>query len=198
MNRKKERKMEDESMGSTHIFMRRLEEICSPERLVSPEVLRSVLELAIEICREGREGRKVGTMFVVGDESRVIDNSRALILDPLQGHPPERKHVDDPNMRETVKELAQLDGAFVVSDQGVVLSAARYIVASQKDFHLPLGLGSRHIAAASITLETDAVAVVVSESSVVRVVDDGQIIAEIIPELWLIQHARSNPRRHHR
>ena len=35
-------------------------------------------------------------------------------------------------------------------------------------------------------------AVVVSESSVVRILDDGKIIAEIIPELWLIQRASSH------
>jgi len=49
----------------------------------------------------------------------------------------------------------------------------------------PLGLGSRHVAAASITHETDAVAVVVSESSVVRIFDKGKLVAEIIPEIWL-------------
>jgi len=88
-------------------------------------------------------------------------------------------------MRETVKELAQLDGAFVVSDAGIVVSACRYIDAFSEGIKLPLGLGSRHVAAASITQQTGAVAVVVSESSIVRVFDDGEIISEIIPELWM-------------
>ena len=43
-----------------------------------------------------------------------------------------------------------------------------------------------HMAAASISLRTDAVAVVVSESSVVRMFDDGELIAEIVPELWVL------------
>jgi DNA integrity scanning protein DisA with diadenylate cyclase activity len=86
-----------------------------------------------------------------------------------------------------VKELAQLDGAFIVSDEGVVLSATRYLYPSAKDIDLPLGLGSRHMAAASITKSTDAIAVVVSESAVVRVFDGGELIAEIIPEFWLIR-----------
>ena len=90
-------------------------------------------------------------------------------------------------MHETIKELAQLDGAFIVSDQGFVLSAARYIETHSKEIDLPLGLGSRHLAAASISHETRAIAVVVSESSIVRIMDDGKIIAEIIPELWLIE-----------
>lgn len=149
-----------------------------------------MIELAIAIAREGREGRKIGTMFVVGDEERVLALSRPLILDPLKGHGLEAKHIDDPNMRETAKELAQLDGAFVVSNNGYVLSATRYIDAHSHDIELPLGLGSRHVAAASITRDTDAVAVVVSESSIVRILDDGELIAEIIPELWLMQRER--------
>ena len=170
----------------------RLGKICSEERQVTPEVLRSVIELAIDIAREGREGRKIGTMFVVGDEEFVLRLSRPLILDPLQGHGPEKTHIDDSDMRETVKELAQLDGAFVVSNVGYVLSATRYLDARGQKLELPLGLGSRHVAAASITRETNAVAVVVSESSVVRILDDGKLIAEIIPELWLFQRERSH------
>jgi DisA bacterial checkpoint controller nucleotide-binding len=91
-------------------------------------------------------------------------------------------------LTETIKELAQLDGAFIVSDSGVVLSACRYINASSDHINLPMGLGSRHMAAASITQQTNAVAVVVSESSIVRVFDDGELIAEILPELWLLRN----------
>lgn len=152
----------------------------------SPKVLRSLLELAIEIAREGREGRKIGTMFTVGDESHVLEHSRPLILDPLFGHPDSSKRLDDPDMRETTKELAQLDGAFVVSSVGVILSAARYLEAPTEEVVLPLGLGTRHLAAAAISRYTDAVAVVVSASSMVRVFTDGKIVGEILPELWLI------------
>lgn len=173
-------------------FSVRLEEICSKEQHINPQVLKTVIELAIEIAREGREGRKIGTMFIVGDETKILKASRPLILDPLKGHPLSERDINEVNMRETIKELAQLDGAFIVSDAGIVLSAARYIDANSKDIDLPLGLGSRHVAAASITLNTNAVAVVVSESSVVRILDDGKILAEIIPELWLIQRAGSH------
>lgn len=163
-----------------------LQDICTEKRGVNLETLKSVIWLAVEIAREGREGRKVGTMFVLADADAVMAHSKCLILDPLWHHPPEAKQIDQPNVRETVKELAQLDGAFVVDDDGVVLSAARYIDASSAGIDLPLGLGSRHMAAASITRDTKAVAVVVSESSIVRVFDDGEIVAEILPELWLM------------
>ncbi len=160
-------------------------EICSEKRQINTAVLEQAVALAVEIAREGREGRKIGTLFVVGDSGEVMKNSKPLILDPLQGHADDSKHIDDPNVRETLKELAQLDGAFVVSNAGVVESAARYIDTTSADLNLPLGLGSRHMAAASISRSTNAVAVAVSESSMVRVFDNGELISEIIPELWM-------------
>ena len=160
-------------------------QICEPKKHCDADVLEHTIQLAVEIAREGREGRKIGTLFVVADEKEILKRSRSLILDPLYGHPEEKKKICDPDMRETVKELAQLDGAFIVGGNGVVISAARYINASSRRIELPLGLGSRHVAAASITRDTQAVAVVVSESSVVRVFNEGRLVSEIIPEIWL-------------
>jgi DNA integrity scanning protein DisA with diadenylate cyclase activity len=150
------------------------------------EVLEPTLELAIEIAREGREGHRIGTLFTVGDADAVLARSRPLILDPLAGHPEEVRRITEPNLRGTLKELAQLDGAFVISDAGVVVSACRYLDATASDVTLPLGLGSRHFAAASISKVTRAICIVVSESALVRVFDDGNLIAEVLPELWLL------------
>ena len=180
------------SLGGRGVFERTgplaelLDEVCSERRGVNNRTLRRVVNLAVEIAREGREGRKIGTLFVVGDSEAVLEHSRPMILDPLYGHPHESKRMEDPNLRETLKELAQLDGAFVVSDEGVVLSGARYIDAASNHLELPLGLGSRHVAAASVSSRTEAVAVAVSESSTVRMFDDGELVAEIVPELWLL------------
>ena len=162
------------------------EEICSERRQVDTRVLEQTVALAVEIAREGREGRKIGTLFVVGDSDEVLKRSRPMILDPLRGHPHQSKRIDDPDVRETLKELAQLDGAFVVSEEGVVLSAARYIDAVSENLSVPLGLGSRHMAAASVSKQTGAVAVAVSESSTVRMFDDGDLVVGIVPELWLL------------
>ena len=170
-------------MGKTQLF----EAICSEKRQVDKQVLEHTISLAVEIAREGREGRKIGTLFVVGDSGEVTKRSKPLILDPLHGHPEESKQIEDPDTRETIKELAQLDGAFLVSNAGVVLSAARYIDAASESLDLPLGLGSRHMAGASISRQTNAVAVVVSESSMVRMFDDGELVSEIVPELWMIE-----------
>lgn len=160
--------------------------ICGKVRRCNRENLEPVIELAVEIAREGREGRRIGTLFTFGDADAVLKRSRPLILDPLAGHADEAKNIRDQNLRGTIKELAQLDGAFVVSDAGVVVSACRYLDAMASDVVLPFGLGSRHVAGGSISQVTDAVAIVVSESSMVRVFDDGKLVAEIIPELWLM------------
>ena len=149
------------------------------------ETVEEVLQLAVEIAREGREGRKIGTLFVVGDVASVLERSRPLLLDPLYGHPDELLDVRRPDFRETVKELAQLDGAFVVDKNGTFVSATRYVEVDPATPLMP-GLGTRHAAAASITAQTHAVGIVVSQSSIVRVYADGEIRAEIVPELFLL------------
>lgn len=168
-----------------------LSEICSDKRGVDPETLRRIVTLAVELAREGREGRKVGTIFVVGDADAVMERSRPLVMDPLRGHPDEEKFVGDPNVREALKEFAQLDGAFVISDNGVAISAARYLDSHSEGLEMLQGLGSRHMAAASISRDTKAVAVVVSESGVVRMFDDGELVGEILPELWIMNRFNS-------
>jgi diadenylate cyclase len=154
-----------------------------------PDVLEPLIELSVEIAREGREGRRIGTLFTLGDEEAVLAKSRSLILDPLAGHPESSRHVSNQNLRGTIKELAQLDGAFVVSRAGVFLSACRYLDAVASEVDVPLGLGSRHIAAANMSAVTDAVGIVVSESSVVRLFCHGSLVGEIIPELWMMDRA---------
>ena len=150
------------------------------------DAILPLIELAIEIAREGREGRRIGTLFTFGDEANVLASSRPLILDPLAGHAEELRRMTDPNLRGTIKELAQLDGAFVVSGTGVFIAACRYLNGVAAGISLPLGMGSRHLAAAGISAATKAVGIVVSESSVVRMFCHGAMVAEIIPELWML------------
>ena len=149
--------------------------------------LEELLQLAVEIAREGREGRKIGTLFVIGDVEQTLMRSRPLLLDPLYGHPPEVLHVARPEFRETIKELAQLDGAFLVDGDGTFAAACRYIeVDVSVAANFMAGLGTRHAAAASISAATSAIAIVVSQSSIVRVFAGGEVRAEIIPELFLM------------
>ncbi len=46
-----------------------------------------LLTLASELSLEGREGRPVGTLFVVGDSERVLAQSRQLVMNPFHGLP---------------------------------------------------------------------------------------------------------------
>ena len=78
----------------------------------------------------------------------MLRRSRSLILDPLAGHSALDLRVDDADLRETIKELAQLDGGFVISHDGLALSACRYFESSLQPGPQPLGLGTRHQAAA--------------------------------------------------
>ena len=157
---------------------------CSEARRATVE---EVLQLAVELAREGREGRKIGTLFVVGDVEETLRRSRPLLLDPLYGHSRELLDVSRADFRETVKELAQLDGAFLVDDDGTFAAASRYIEVDvgSPTYFMP-GLGTRHAAAASISSTTRATAIVVSQSSIVRVYAGGEIRAEIVPELFLM------------
>ena len=137
-------------------------ELLSPQ--VRPEVIEEVLDIATDLGREGREGKPIGALFVVGDTDRVLSLSRQLILNPFHGYPPERRNVLDPSLKETVKELAAIDGAFLIREDGVIETAGTYLkVTSQSGVELPPGLGARHLAAAAITDVSDAVAIVVSE-----------------------------------
>jgi diadenylate cyclase len=163
-----------------------LDQVTSLLEWLRPEIVESTLELAIEIAREGREGRRIGTLFTLGSADTVLENSRPLILDPLAGHAESARQVSDPNFRGTVKELAQLDGAFVITEAGIFLAACRYLDAPARGLKLPQGLGARHMAAAAISKATAAVGIVVSQTATVRVFKAGKLVAEILPELWLL------------
>ena len=162
------------------------ERICTGATWCARDILEATLELAIEIAREGREGRRIGTLFTLGHADAVLRCSRPLILDPVALHPRAARSISEPNLRGTLKELAQLDGAFVIDTDGTVVAGCRYLDTSATGVRISFGLGSRHLAAASISRETGCIAIVVSESAVVRVFDQGELDAEILPELWLL------------
>jgi DNA integrity scanning protein DisA with diadenylate cyclase activity len=88
-----------------------------------------------------------------------------LVLNPCLGHPRKARSIYNPDFLETLREYAAMDGAFIISPKGVVEAAATYLAATTGRVDLRSGLGARHAAAASITSVTDAVAIVLSESS---------------------------------
>jgi DNA integrity scanning protein DisA with diadenylate cyclase activity len=158
------------------------------ETTVPFETLKAVVDVAVEIGREGREGKPVGTLIVVGDARQVLERSRPLGFDPFRGYRRKDRNVRDLRVREAIKEIAQLDGAFVVARDGTVDAACRLIDAPMTGLTLPKGLGTRHWAAAAITEVTNALAVVVSQSNgTVRLFQHGEVILRIAP----MSHARA-------
>jgi hypothetical protein len=148
---------------------------------LAPEVFERVLTLATQLAAEGREGRPVGALFVLGDSARVLGQSRSLVLNPFQGHPESGRNVLDPALEETLKEFSALDGAFIVRGDGVVLTAGSHLMPSPGAFpRLASGLGTRHGAAAGISASTDAVAICISQSTgTVSVYKSGHLVTDI-------------------
>jgi DNA integrity scanning protein DisA with diadenylate cyclase activity len=152
------------------------------ETKVPLETLKVVVDLAVEIGREGREGKPVGTMFVVGDHRRVLEQSQPAVWDSVKGYPRKDRNLFEARVRESVKEIAQMDGAFIVASDGTVESTCRIIDTAPVEISLSHGLGARHYAAAAISKNTQAIAVVVSESNgTVRIFQNGQIVLRIEP-----------------
>jgi DNA integrity scanning protein DisA with diadenylate cyclase activity len=152
---------------------------------VAPMVFERVLTLAGELGVEGREGRPVGTLFVVGDCDRVLAQSHQLVINPFHGYPEAERNILDPRLEETIKEFSAIDGAFVVRGDGVIQAAGRYLAPRGKlEQALPHGLGTRHEAAASITAMSGAVALCISQSTgTVSIFKGGRLVTDI-PKPW--------------
>jgi len=154
------------------------------ETRVPLDTLKTVVDLAVEIGREGREGKPVGTLFVVGDARKVLACSRPVGFDPVRGYNRRERNLHDPRTREGIKEIAQLDGAFIVSADGTVEGACRHLDCSAADVTLSKGLGSRHWAAAAVSRATNAVAVAVSQTNgTVRIFQNGEVVLRIEAQL---------------
>lgn len=143
-------------------------------------VFERVLNLSLELAAEGREGKPVGAIFVLGDAVAVVENSQQNIINPFQGYPEEQRNILDDKLTETVKEFSSIDGAFVIKGTGVIVSSGTYLLPKILSEDLPQGLGARHAAAAAITAATKSIAVTISESTgTVRIWRQGRFITEI-------------------
>jgi DNA integrity scanning protein DisA with diadenylate cyclase activity len=145
-----------------------------------PSVVRDVFEVAIELGKKGQKGKRVGALFVVGDAGKVMNKSRPLSYNPFEKS---HVHVGDPIVNVMLKEFSRLDGAFVISDSGKIVSAYRYLEPSAEGVDIPKGLGARHMAAGAITRDTNAIAIALSESDgMVRAFKGGELVFELDPE----------------
>lgn len=150
------------------------------ETSVPLDTLKAVVDLAVDIGREGREGKPVGTLFVVGDTRKVLSFCHPAGFDPVRGYSRKERDLRDPRTREAIKEVAQLDGAVIVSADGTVERACQIVDAAHANITLSKGLGSRHWAAAAISRVTKAISVAVSQSNgTVRLFQNGEVILRV-------------------
>jgi DNA integrity scanning protein DisA with diadenylate cyclase activity len=152
---------------------------------VSAGVMDALLELAVSIGVEGWEGRPVGALFVIGDSNTIMEKSRQLTLNPFQGYSEDEKNIMNPDVRHSLHAFAVLDGAFIVREDGVVVAAGRYLNFDEdEEVDVPLGLGARHMAGAGISRDSEAIAIVVSQTSgSVRVFRRGKVALELAPRV---------------
>jgi diadenylate cyclase len=147
---------------------------------VHEDVFDTVFHICTEITIEGREGKPVGTTFLIGDTKNVLEKSRQIILNPFEGHKPEARLIMNPELKENIKALAQLDGAFVITGDGFVESVGRYITVDTSSVKLPPGMGTRHNSVAAITQVTKTVGIVVSQSGgIITIFRNGLILKKI-------------------
>ncbi|MCK4310256.1 MAG: diadenylate cyclase [Methanomicrobia archaeon] len=154
--------------------------LLSKSRDIDPEVIYSVLEITKEMGIKGREGEPIGTTFIIGDSGNVMRRSTQITYNPFESS---FINVKDPIVKSMLKEYSRLDGAFIIGDDGRVVSAARYLESGKNDIEMPKGLGARHISAAYTTKVADAIAIVLSESDkMIRIFSKGKLVLEVDPE----------------
>jgi diadenylate cyclase len=148
--------------------------------MVQPEVFDRLLIMVLELAEEGKEGRPLGTTFILGDHEKVMSMSSQMVINPFSAVPESECNILDPALKETIREFSTIDGAFIVRDDGVVLAAGRHLSPSVETSELPQGLGARHRSAAGITALTNSIAVVISESTGdVRIFSRGKFFMDI-------------------
>jgi len=170
-----------ETRSSSSIIVHNLDEnplvkaIKECQERIKPEVMSAVMSISFDIALTGREGKRVGAAFILGDSEEVMKRSHQIILNPYAGHDKAHRDILDKRNWESIKEFAQLDGIFVIDDTGFIHAAGRYLDVDGKNIDIEKGLGGRHVSAAAISRDTVAIAVTVSESGgIIRIYKDAK------------------------
>ena len=157
--------------------------------LESDSVLAAAVEIALELGRAGQSGRPVGTAFIIGESKAVLRLSRQLMINPFESY---NANITDRVHWDLLKKYAVFDGAFVVDRNGFIVAAHRYLNAKAR-VKVPEGLGTRHLAVASMTAATHAKGVTVSgEDGIVRIFEFGVMKAKINPNSKIIECLRES------
>src|SRR3989344_8899271 len=145
---------------------------------VPSEIIEAIIDIATEIATEGREGKKIGTAFIIGDKTELLKYVKQLVLNPFLGYLESKIKISDPTIRETVKEFAQLDGVYILDNDGSIITSCAYLDVPTEGIDLP-GLGTKHLNCAAITKHLDSIAFVVSSTGTIRIFKEGKVIMKI-------------------
>lgn len=154
-----------------------------PKDLLLSKQFIKLLDIVLRLAKEGREGKNIGTMFVLGNPHSFSEHYEQMILNPFAGHPEEFRNMHNEDFFETIREFAALDGAFVVNNEGTFERAGVYIrPPTSNNIKRPRGLGARHTSAAAFTSSIDALVITLSESSsIVTVFSKGSAVLTLNP-----------------
>lgn len=143
---------------------------------VNENVFDAVFHLCVEISRDGREGHVVGTSFVIGDTQKVMEHSRPCTINSFEGQPAGKRQVTNPANAEVIKGLAQMDGAFVIREDGCIEASGRHFIIDNLPLKISNGYGTRHSSVAGITQMTNAIGFVVSTTGgKISIMKNGEI-----------------------
>ena len=157
------------------------------ETVESDPLLAAAAEISLKLGRGALGGRPVGTAFIIGDTKAVLRLSHQLMINPFKSY---LVNITDRKQWGLVQKYATFDGAFIVGDDGRVIAAERYLNADVK-VEIPHGLGTRHLAVATMTAATKARGVTVSgEDGMVRIFKSGRLMARIDPRSGIFEYLR--------
>jgi diadenylate cyclase len=143
---------------------------------VNEDVFDAVFHICVEISRDGHEGHRIGTSFVIGDTDLVMAHSRACTINSFAGQERENRLITNTDNTEIIKGLAAMDGAFVIREDGYIEAAGRHFIIDNLKLKIPEGYGTRHSSVAGISQMTNAIGLVVSQSGGrISIMKDGLI-----------------------
>ena len=151
---------------------------------IQPKVLEAAVTVACKIGRAARRGKRIGAIFMLGDSLNVLEGSKQLVPNPFHGHDKANRMLTNADIHDALVELSKLDGAFVLRGDGFIQAAGVFLTSPPAETVLVSGLGTRHAAAAAVTMRTMATAIVVSATDgQVRAFSGGKLVLQVDPEI---------------
>ncbi len=131
------------------------------------KVYNFLLEISKDLTK-----KKLGALFVIGPKHSFKD-----LYEPLYPQVVENHSIFEKGSKELILKLAELDGAFLVIDDGILVAFGARILKSRA---LP-GYGTKHAAAVGITsnIKNSSAILVSEESHMIKIFKNGKIILEM-------------------